>query len=69
MILALAGSIIVIVGLGEGKWGPAAIGAVMILVGILFISASHEESQARINRRRYWAHYYDKDQVEARRRR
>jgi len=67
MLLALAGSIIVIIGLGEGNWGPAAVGAIMILLGILFTSASNEESQARANRRRYWAHYYDEDRMEMRR--
>jgi len=39
----------------------------MILLGILFTSASNEESQARANRRRYWAHYYDEDRMEMRR--
>ncbi len=68
MILAFVGSIITIIALGEGNYGPMAIGIIMILLGITGFNAAQEDARARANRRRYWAHYYDKDQVEARKR-
>ena len=68
MILAFVGSIITIIALGEGNYGPMAIGIIMILLGIMGSNASNEAAKARANQRRYWAHYYDKDQVEARKR-
>ena len=40
----------------------------LILIVLCGVSVCKESARASANRRRYWAHYYDKDQVEARRR-
>ena len=43
--------------------------AVVILLFLMIASSTErEDEKARANQRRYWAHYYDKDQVEARKR-
>ena len=39
-----------------------------ILAGISLKHDNEEKDRARANHRYYWAHYYDKDQVEARKR-
>ncbi len=69
MILAFIGGIITIIAMGGGNDGPIAIGIIMILRGITGFNVAQEDARARANRRRYWAHYYDDDQVAARNRR
>ena len=52
----------------NGEWGSVAVAVVILLFLMIASSTEREDEKARANQRRYWAHYYDKDQVEARKR-
>ena len=52
----------------DGKTGSGWVCIVLILISWLISAGAHEDAKARANRRRYWAHYYDRDRVRARNR-
>lgn len=56
--------------LNEGNtfWGNVVLLGGLILIILTGISVCSEDAKARANQRHYWAHYYDKDQVAARKR-
>lgn len=61
MILALIGSIILIISLGEHNTGPAIVGGIMIVLGLLIFIGSCDDLKARTNRTRYWAYGEEPD--------
>ena len=69
MITAFIGSLLVLYSFmnDEGlKLWALITGVLLVLAGISLVNDSAERARARANKQYYWAHYYDKDQVEAR---
>ena len=53
---------------GNTVWGHIVLWGGVFLMICGAIGERNEAINARANRQHYWAHYYDRDQVEARRR-
>ncbi len=71
MLLMFIGSMMIVLSLfiNPFDWWMLIVGIVLFLIGKIASDDADERAKARANQQRYWAHYYDEDQVRARQRR
>ena len=66
MLLVFLGAVVIACGVSSLGIKVVIAGVAILLLGLLASSEADERAKAQINRQYYWAHFYDKDQVEAR---